>query len=278
MSRANIPTKKSREAIAVYKLLGPQFGSVLHTLYNKICQGKLIDNIEHAFIDLCHQKFGSDIIFPFAKQVNLHGEEFGHAICISANNEVAHGRPTNGKYKTGDILSVDCGMAVPFKNKYLHFDAAFTTTVNNKHPDSWIHQPLAALRDIVQYSPNNVEELSNIIHNVAIKNWLGQVVSLTGHGIGYSLHEPPTIFNMPSEYAVGEFFEGICFCAEPIFTYSNHDSINHNHMPLITPIAFDDDEWTLITVDKSYSTHWETVFGIVDGQVTDFIGITQWDI
>ena len=208
--------------------------------------------------------------FPFNNQKNYLGESFGHPICISVNNTIAHGRPENYIPKLGDVISVDCGVSIPYGTRQLHLDAAFTVSYNKTEP--WVNAPLYALKKIIAQQPSDTMEIAKIIRQTAKDNNLNQVVSLTGHGIGYKLHEAPAIHNAPGNFLSVELFEGLCFCAEPIFVHPGKDKKSS----FICPTYIGTDGWKIITANDLPSSHFETTFGIINGQIVDLIGVTNW--
>src|SRR5690606_9271511 len=58
-----------------------------------------------------------------------HG--FPYSLCISVNEQVVHGFPSDYVLKDGDIVSVDCGV---FMNGF-HGDHAYTFAIGNVDPD-----------------------------------------------------------------------------------------------------------------------------------------------
>jgi methionyl aminopeptidase len=255
-----------------YLEAGWQFGAILRSLYDIVHENRNSKlDLEATFAGAVWNVFGPEVQFPFVKQTNYLGEMFGHAICVSANDEVAHGRSFYKRHIPGAIISVDAGIAFPYKDKLLHLDAAFTTAVNIS--DNWTHGPLKALQTIAESRPTNTAAIAKIIRDTAKEQGAKQVVSLTGHGIGFSLHEAPTIHNAPGEYAPVELFNGLCFCAEPIFV----DPGCSDNGSFISPTCIGPDGWVVSTVSGDPASHFETTFGVIDGRIVDLVGITKWE-
>jgi methionyl aminopeptidase len=235
-------------------------GRMLKSFFQREC--------EYAFQAYEYTKVG----FPFIKEKNYLGESFGHSICVSVNNVIAHGSPTDSIFGEGDIISVDCGISLPYGKRQLHLDAAFTTRVGPKCNLDWVPAPLEALKRIIELQPTDTRQIAQIIRDTAKDHNLKQVVSMTGHGIGYKLHEAPAIHNAPGEFLPVELFDGLCFCAEPIFV---NPGISKDSS-FISPTCIGDDGWEVATVSGDPASHFETTFGIVDGQIIDLVGITEW--
>lgn len=271
LAEPQIPMKKSREAMKVYLQEGPKFGQILKQLHDEIKSGEA-NNLEARFEDACSKVFNLDgpPLFPFKNQLNTFGEAFGHSICISINDVIAHGTLGEHKIVNGDIVSVDCGLCIPYGQRYLHLDAAFTTVVGAE--EEWVRSPLHALSNIIAKQPKDTARIAKIIRETAREYNLKQVVSLTGHGIGYRLHEAPIIYNAPGDFLPVELFNGLCFCAEPIFVLPGSDKVSS----FICPTYLGADGWSVITISGEPASHFETTFGIVDGQIVDLVGVTSW--
>ena len=143
-------------------------------------------------------------VFPFTYQQNYFEKKFTYPICVSVNDEVAHGQPNRHPNTYGDIVSVDCGIGIPYKSHYIHLDAAFTTVIQKQ--DTWTKEPWKALQQIVSINPTNTADIARIIQETARVAHMKQVVSLTGHGIGYQLHEAPVIHNALGDFLSVELF------------------------------------------------------------------------
>jgi len=269
-----IPVKKTSEEIKFYQDNGPKFGEILRKIANSLrtvnSTSTLNQDLIELYKDLCFSYWNSsEIKFPFAEQRNFLNEKYKYPICISPNDIVAHGR-AHGPIKKGDILSVDCGIAIKFKNKYLHFDSAFTTTVAEP-TKPWIDSPKKALIEIIRKQPSTTKEISVIIRDKARENNLSLVVSLVGHGIGYSLHEAPVIHNSSGQFSSARLFDGLVFCPEPIFVLESY-----SRSP-ISSVYVDENRWDIRTINKHPSTHFETMFAVIDGKITDLVKISEWN-
>ena len=277
------PVKKSKEEIQFYIENGPKFGNILYSLYKKIRDGELIypEKIIMEYETMCNKEFKNHYTFyPFKIATNNENQFFGESICISVNEVAAHGN-TKKRFEEGDVVSIDCGLAVsmdvfkphsitPLNIKYLHFDAAFTTEIGPKQ--NWIRAPWSALKMVAIGQPKNTYELAAIIENICEIDELSNVISLTGHGIGYNLHEPPIIHNAKGDYLREELFEGLCFCAEPVFAKRKKKK------KLIERTYIDSDGWAISTQSGSPTSHFETMFCKHEGKIIDLLGVTKWSL
>lgn len=274
MNTPKIPIKKSKETMEFYLENGLKFGKILYILYSNLRNGMELYKLPQYFNAMCKNKFSTTISFPFNTVKNDNGDFFDRNICISINDEVAHGRHNiqelEDQITNKDIISLDFGICV---NNYC-FDAAFTIKpIEKKYSRGWEISPWLALKEIVKENPKNTLELSKIIREKAEDCFLNQVVSLTGHGIGQKLHEAPTIYNAPADFLPVDFFDGVCFCAEPIYTLPTKESDS-----FITPICIGEDGWKILTTNGNLSSHWETTYGVINDQIVDLIGVTNWDL
>lgn len=265
-----LPIRKSKEQIEFYLKNGPKFGSIIGELYDDVTRGYIKTGLEleKRFFQLILGSFRSKISFIFSEQTNHTEERFSKKICVSINDIVAHCRPTNKVFKDGDIISADFGVRIG----NLCFDAAWTAAFNIAQQPSWIYAPWRALKDITDHQPKNTHEIAQIIHSTAQYENLDVVVMLTGHGIGYSLHEPPRIRNAPGGYSNSGLFEGLCFCAEPIFSLKENDSNSSG----IAKIYVDSDGWSIRTENGQPVSHFETMYCMTDNKLVDICGITEW--
>lgn len=180
---------------------------------------------------------------------------FPYTLCISLNEQVVHGFPSDREIKEGDILSVDCGV---FKDGY-HGDSAFTFPIGEVDPDA---------KKLLQVTFNSlfvgVEQAvaGNRIGDIgfAIQNYCefthkyGVVRDLVGHGIGKDLHEDPQVPNYGKRGKGPMLQEGWVIAIEPM--------INMGTFQVRTL----SDKWTIITKDNKPSAHFEHTVAVKRGK------------
>ncbi|MBA2561485.1 MAG: type I methionyl aminopeptidase [Chitinophagaceae bacterium] len=171
---------------------------------------------------------------------------FPYTCCISVNDAVVHGFPTNNVLKEGDIISVDVGA---LKNGY-HGDSAYTFGLNS------ISNEVKQLMKITKESLyKGIEKavVGNRVGDIAFaiqeyterKNGYGVVRELVGHGIGKGLHEEPQIPNYGKRGSGAKLKEGLVIAIEPMINMGKKEVIN------------DTDGWTIRTKDHKPSAHYE---------------------
>ena len=168
------------------------------------------------------------------------------SICASVNDEVVHGIPSETMIlKEGDILSVDCTLAIDGWQA----DSAFTVGVGEIAPDRRkliVETEECFFRGVRQaINGNHLGDVSHAIQEYAESFGYGVVRELTGHGIGRSMHEDPSVPNFGKAGHGIRLRPGMTICVEPMITMGNHS------------VAQLDDGWTIVTQDGSVASHYE---------------------
>lgn len=172
---------------------------------------------------------------------------FPGSICISVNDEVVHGVPSEDNIiKDGDIVTLD--LAVHYKG--FAGDSAKTFVVGDISQKTLqlIKQTKKALyAGINEMHPgNHLHDIGKAVSAVAKENGYGLLENFCGHGIGKDMHEGPHVFNYINRMEPNILLrEGMVFAIEPMFTLGSKD------------VKLLDDDWTVVTDDKSISCHWE---------------------
>jgi methionyl aminopeptidase len=169
------------------------------------------------------------------------------ALCVSINEEIVHGIPNEGGriLFEGDIVSLDLGLT--YKN--LITDASLTLPVGKvtKEAQTLIQATKEALdRGIKAMQPHgHIGDIGEAIMQVAMKYDLGIIEGLSGHGVGYSVHEEPYVPNKAERGEGPELKEGLVIAIEPMFSLGSRD------------IKRLSNGYTFVTRDKSLSAHFE---------------------
>ncbi len=181
-------------------------------------------------------------------------EGYPATLCTSVNDTVVHGIPGNEKLKNGDIISID----VVIGYKGYQGDAAWTYSVGEIDDEKKYlleHTKEALYEGIKMVKPGNrIGDISNAVELCANKYNLGIVKELCGHGIGLDMHEDPDIPNYGEKGKGPRLKEGMVICIEPMLNLGSAD------------IYIKDDNWTIKTIDKRPSAHFEhTILVTKDG-------------
>ena len=170
---------------------------------------------------------------------------FPATICVSINDEVVHGIPSNRKLNNGDIVGIDVGSI--FEGYYGDHAKTFPVGSISEDIEKLINITKECLiKGINQANPGNrIGDIGYAIQNHAESSGYSVVKELVGHGIGEKLHEDPQIPNYGSKNTGALIQEGMCFAIEPM--------INSGGESIYTK----SDNWTVCTKDGYPSAHFE---------------------
>lgn len=177
--------------------------------------------------------------------------KFPTSLCISVNEAVVHGIPTNQPFKEGDVISLDCGA---YLNGY-HGDVAYTVILG---------APLTGCMELCVATKNSLylgiaqatqgNRLGDIGHAIQYyiekEKQYGVVRELVGHGIGKDLHEAPDVSNYGKRGNGIILKEGMILAIEPM--------VNKGTRQIKTL----SDRWTIVSKDGQQSAHYEHTVAI----------------
>lgn len=187
-------------------------------------------------------------------------EGFPASICASVNEVIVHGIPSADTIlATGDLVSIDCGATF---NGWVG-DSAWSFGIGEVDDDvkalneatEWV-----LMEGLKAMIPGN--RLTDVSHALELATRkaeqkfgvaLGIVDGYGGHGIGHTMHEEPYLAN-EGRPGRGPFIEeGSVLAIEPMLTLGTVDS------------AVLEDDWTVVTLDGSWSSHWEHTVAATSG-------------
>jgi methionyl aminopeptidase len=175
---------------------------------------------------------------------------FPAAVCVSLNEVVVHGIPSDRVLNEGDIVSVDIGA---FKNGF-HSDAARTYAVGQVSPEArrLIDVTRESFFEGIKYAAvgNRLSDISHAVQVHAESAGFGVVREMLGHGIGRSLHEDPPVPNYGLPGKGPKLRSGLCIAIEPMITQGDYNIVT---MP---------DGWTTCTKDGKLAAHYENTVAI----------------
>lgn len=168
-------------------------------------------------------------------------------LCTSVNEEIVHGIPSEKRVlKTGDIVSIDCGVVL---DGY-YGDAAITVAVGDSVSPE--RQKLMEVTEQSLYKAieqvkigNRVSDIGAAVQEYVEANGFSVVREFVGHGIGTKLHEEPQVPNFKSRGADTRLREGMVLAIEPMVNSGRPEA------------KVLDDKWTAVTADGSSSAHFE---------------------
>ena len=175
---------------------------------------------------------------------------FPYSVCVSVNEEVVHGFPSQRKLREGDIVSLDYGI---YYNGY-YADAAVTVPVGN------VTSAALNLMEVTKEAlnlgiskavcGNKINDISMAIENFVIQNKYSVVRDFVGHGVGFKLHEDPQVPNYYIEANDVSIKNGMVIAIEPMVNEFSYK------------VKIKENRWTVITKDKGLSAHFEHTVAI----------------
>ena len=183
---------------------------------------------------------------------------FPNTLCVSVNENVVHGIPSNYALKEGDIVSVDCGTIM----KGFYGDSAYTFGVGEIAPELLRVTKESLLKGVEQaVAGNRVGDISAAVQAHAERYGYGVVRELVGHGLGRKMHESPEVPNYGRRGTGPLLKEGMVICIEPMINMGSKN------------VVFERDGWTVRTKDRKPSAHFEFAVAIRNEKadvLTDF--------
>lgn len=180
---------------------------------------------------------------------------FPNAICISVNEQIVHGIPTDYRLEVGDIVSFD--LVITYGG--MKTDSAFSMIVGEepkgakKHLVNITERSLYAGIDAIK-GPVYTGDIGAAVEKVLAEGKLGIIRELVGHGVGHEMHQAPEVPNWGRKGTGVLLKPGDTIAIEPMATLGGER------------IRTDDDGWTISTRDGSLAAHFEhTVLILEDG-------------
>jgi methionyl aminopeptidase len=178
-----------------------------------------------------------------------HG--FPAALCTSVNAQVVHGIPNEKVVlRDGDIVSIDCGLIL---DGY-YSDAAVTYAVGRSTPltQRLLQVTEASLYEAIKFAVvgGRLFDIGAAVQEMCEAEGFGVVREFVGHGIGRSMHEDPQVPNFGPRGKGPRLKEGMVLAIEPMINAGKPD------------VKTLKDGWTAVTVDGSYSAHFEHTVAI----------------
>lgn len=230
---------KSQSEIEKMRRSGHIVRQVLDELKNMVAPGVTTMDLEKAA-----EKKIADL---GAKPAFKGYYDYPCVLCTSVNEEIVHGIPSAKRImKSGDIVSIDCGVVL---DGY-YGDAAITVAVGDSvSPErkKLLEVTEASLYKGIEQAKvgNSVSDIGAAVQEYVETNGFSVVREFVGHGIGTRLHEEPQIPNYRAKGANTRLREGMVLAIEPMVNLGRPEA------------KVLDDKWTAVTADGSSSAHFE---------------------
>lgn len=179
---------------------------------------------------------------------------FPGTLCVSVNENVVHGIPSNYALREGDIVSVDCGAV---KDGY-NGDSTYTFCVGEV--DEEVLRLLRTTKESLYVGiehaveGNRIGDIGHAIQEYCEKRGYGVVREMCGHGVGRKLHEDPDVPNYGRRGTGPLIKNGMVIAIEPMINMGSKN------------IVIERDGWTTRTKDRKPSAHYEHTIAIHHGK------------
>jgi len=191
---------------------------------------------------------------PSFLNYNVSGNKFPASLCISINDVVVHGIPSNYQVKEGEIVSIDCGV---YKDGF-HADSAYTYGIGNVSEETM--RLMKTTKESLYFAVEQaifgkrVGDIGFAIQTYCEKLGFSIVRELVGHGVGKSLHEKPEVANYGKRGDGVKLKENMVIAIEPMVNQGKR------------AIHQENDNWTIRTQDRKPSAHYEHTVAIKKGK------------
>lgn len=240
--------QKTPAQIAAMREGGRILAQIFEDLRGYVHAGQSEKQIDE-FVGNRIKKYGAFATYR-TPEVNFDGN-----ICISVNEQIVHGLPSEYVLEQGDVVSFD--LVITYKN--MKTDAAFTMVIDEppkgavKHLLSYTERSLYAGIDAIK-GPVYTGDIGAAVEKVLAEGKLGNIRDLVGHGVGLEMHMDPEVPNYGQKGKGVLLQPGDTIAIEPMATLGGEK------------IVTEDDGWTISTRDGSLAAHFEhTVLVTEDG-------------
>ena len=202
-----------------------------------------------------------ELVYKYITSCGAYPSELGYegypaSSCVSINEVVVHGIPGDRVILDGDIVSVD----ITAEKNGFHGDAARTFLIGNVSEEK---RKLVKVTEECFFKAIEGLQAGTPLYNIgyavqthAESHGYGVVRALTGHGIGSSMHEDPSVPNYGRKGTGMRLRAGMTICIEPMITMGTYKVYQDRN-----------DGWTITTADGKPAAHYENTVLITENGV-----------
>jgi len=211
---------KTAQDISILREGGKKLALVLKKVTQAVEPGISTADLDKLAFNLICEYGGKPSFLNY--QPSFADKPFPATLCTSINATVVHGLPSKEKIlKKGDLISLDIGM----EYKGLFTDMAITVGVGEIKPiyEKLIKTTKESLLQAIKASKvnNTLGDVGYAIQKCVEKQGFVVVKGLVGHGVGYSPHEDPVVFNYGTPHQGIKLEEGMVIAIEPMVTFDD---------------------------------------------------------
>ncbi|MEK7478980.1 MAG: type I methionyl aminopeptidase [Patescibacteria group bacterium] len=249
---------KSKADIELLKISGSILAHVLRELEKKVCSGVSLLDLDKFASEIIKNAGGEPAFLGY--KATSHSTPYPAVICASRNEIIVHGIPYDVSLKDGDLISLDTGI----RYGKMVTDGAITLGVGqiSKDAENLLKTAKNALKQGLKYCKPGYRlgDVGSAIEEEAKREGFFVVEKLTGHGVGFDLHEEPTVYNFGEKGTGGALEPGMVLAIEPM-------------LALGTSEVKERDDGSFETKDGSLAAHFEKTIVITE---RGFIDLTPW--
>lgn len=235
---------KTRDEIERMRRGGARLAEILARLAEAIRPGMRTREIDRLAEDLARRNGGRAAFKGY--------RAFPASICVSVNEEVVHGIPSERVLAEGDVVSLDFGLLLDG----FYTDSAVTVPVGAIGTGT--RRLLEVTREALDVgigkalAGGHVMDIGRSVQGFVESNGYSVIRAYVGHGIGRHLHEDPQVPNFKGSGRGDRLRPGMVLAIEPMTSAGTHE---------VDILA---NEWTAVTRDGSLSAHFEHTVAITE--------------
>jgi methionyl aminopeptidase len=242
-------TLKNRQQIAQLREAGRLVAQTFEMLRPHVVPGVTLLELDRLAEEFVRSRGAVPVYKGYAPR---NAPPFPGTICASVNDVICHGIPSEQQLREGDIVGVDIGVRL---NGWVG-DACVTYAVGRV--DDRTARLLEVTRQCLELAidaarpGNRLGDIGAAIQNYVETQGFAVVREYTGHGVGRSLHEEPTVLHYGKSGSGMALRPGMVFTIEPMVNAGSPGTRQMN------------DGWTVKTVDGSNSAQFEHTLAITE--------------
>ncbi len=243
---------KTPEEIEILREGGRRLATILQKVGKKVAPGVTTAELD-AYAEELIRAGGDEPAFLGYTPEGV-SYPFPASLCVSVNNEIVHGIPSDRVLKNGDIVTIDLGL----KHRGLFTDHAISLPVGQISKNS--QKLLDATREALYVGieaargGNTTGDIGHAIQEYIRPFKYGIIRGLSGHGVGRAIHEDPFIPNYGKRGAGERLRPGMVVALEPMIAEGDWQAIPQP------------DEYLYTTGDGSRAAHFEHTILITEGE------------